>query len=569
MAQPTCDKPVSGAAGNRVSRVDWKRWSRTLATPTGLAWIGFFISLMFLFCRLGFCNPRDLNNIWLSSDTLYPVNVFTDTLIDGYSLSGWKFSIAPCWFPDLVLAGLFLALTQNVILATLFAGFIQIALIVGAFVLIRRAVRTIQPITQDVFLLAAGVGITLFVAIHPDLYYPALYQFFIPQSHVGSLCVVLYGLALALLCVRHVYESGAAPKHLVIIYAVICTLGGMSNLLFMIQMLAPLTVSLGLAIVFTVLPIRTSFVSLGLGWSAAATGAVLNRVLFDTTALSKQSAINYESVMVSLDIFSRGFVAKLLARDHLHVIAALWVLVGVFYVLHILRVAMKNSARALSLSQRMTVVFFLSCVLSAIFSAGAIILGGSNGLAVLKNYEWSMHYVHPAFLLPLFGLPLAISWSSLLENPKLARIVAIALGLFALLAPSYYLVGLPSSPKSIRTYVPPFVRFVDDLATREGLQYGVGGYWQARPATLLSKTGIRVYAVDNALQPLLWANNSEWYSKALKNRVIKPRIDFVILDDQIAHMTREQAVQVMGEPTREERFENTRVLIYRNAVPRP
>ena len=111
-----------------------------------------------------FFNPRDLNNIWLSSDTLYPVNVFTDTLIDGYSLLGWKFSIAPCWFPDLVLAGLFLALTQNVILATLFAGFIQIALTVGAFVLIRRAVRTIQPITQDVFLLAAGVGITLFLS---------------------------------------------------------------------------------------------------------------------------------------------------------------------------------------------------------------------------------------------------------------------------------------------------------------------------------------------------------------------------------------------------------------------
>ena len=62
-------------------------------------------------------------------------------------------------------------------------------------------------------------------------------------------------------------------------------------------------------------------------------------------------------------------------------------------------------------------------------------------------------------------------------------------------------------------------------------------------------------------RPLLWANNSEWYSKALKNRVIKPRIDFVILDDQIAHMTREQAVQVMGEPTSEAHFENTRVLV--------
>ena len=180
-----------------------------------------------------------------------------------------------------------------------------------------------------------------------------------------------------------------------------------------------------------------------------------------------------------------------------------------------------------------------------------------------------MHYLHPAFLLPLFGLPLAISWSSILENPKLARTVSIVLSLIALLAPAYYLVGLPSSPQSIRTYVPPFVRFIDDLATREGLRYGVGGYWQARPVTLLSRTGVRVYSVDNSLRPFLWANNSEWYSKDLKNRATKPRIDFVILDDQIAHMTREQAVQVMGEPTREARFENTRVLIFRNATPRP
>ena len=158
--------------------------------------------------------------------------------------------------------------------------------------------------------LAAGVGITLFVANRPDLYYPSLYQFFIPQTHVGSLCVVLYGLALALLCVRRVYESGAVPKPLLLIYAALCALGGMSNLLFMVQMLAPLTASLGLAIVFTILPMRTSFVPIGLGWSAAAIGAILNRVLFDTTSLSKQSAINYESVMVSLDIFARGYVAK-------------------------------------------------------------------------------------------------------------------------------------------------------------------------------------------------------------------------------------------------------------------
>ena len=139
-SQPTLAKPHSAATADRSAGVNWPRRPRALATPTGLAWLGFLLSLIFLFCQLSSSSPAVLN-MWLSSDTLYPVNVFTDTFIDGYSLSGWQFSIAPCWFPDLVLVGLFFGLTQNVILATLLAGFIQIALIVGAFVLVRKAVQ--------------------------------------------------------------------------------------------------------------------------------------------------------------------------------------------------------------------------------------------------------------------------------------------------------------------------------------------------------------------------------------------------------------------------------------------
>ena len=165
MAQPTCVKPVPGAAGNRVSRVDWKRWSRTLATPAGLAWLGFFLSLVFLFCRLGVLQSEGseqhlaVERHLVSGQRVYR---HPDRRVFIVRLEIFHRAML---VSDLVLAGLFLALTQNVILATLFAGFIQIALIVGAFVLIRRAVRTTQPITQDVFLLAAGVNITLFVAI--------------------------------------------------------------------------------------------------------------------------------------------------------------------------------------------------------------------------------------------------------------------------------------------------------------------------------------------------------------------------------------------------------------------
>lgn len=560
---PVPHEPAAGAAGGAPDRSRWRRQPlQALVTPVGLAWLGLILSLIVLFLRLSAADPAVLG-MWLSSDTLYPVNVFTDIFIDGYSLSGWQFSIAPCWFPDLVLVGLFLGLTQNVILATLFAGFIQIPLIIGAFVLIGRAVRTAQPMAQHVVLVGVGIGITLFVAIQPGLYYPGLYQFFLPQTHVGSLCVVLYGLALALLCVRQSYESERLSWRLPLIYGLVCLASGMSNLLYLVHMLAPLTVSLAFAVVFTLLPLRVCLVPIGIGWPAALLGVVLNRVLFNTTDVSAQSAINYERAMLSLDVFMRGAVAHLLARDPLHLLAILWAILCILYLLAAMRSAVMSGASHLSLSQRMSVTFFLSCFLSAVMSIGAIVIGGSNGLADFKNYVWTMHYLHPAFLLPLFGLPLALSWIVRIRVIPVNRTAVLPVGALAVVAPAYCLANTWLPPSLIHHYVPPFVRSVDDLAQREGLHYGLGGYWQARLVTLLSKHGVRAYAVNGDLEPFLWVSNREWYSQEYRDRKKRPPVDFVILDDPLWKISRERVIRLLGEPAEEARCDGARVLIYR------
>lgn len=532
-----------------------------LAAPTALAWLGFLLSLVFLFTQLSAADPSVLN-MWLSSDTLYPVNVFTDTFMDGYSLSGWQFSIAPCWFPDLVLVGLFLGLTRNVILATLLAGFIQIALIVGAFAVIRRAVRVTGGAAQNVLLLGTGVAITLFVATKPGLYYPGLYQFFLPQTHVGSLWVVLFGLGLALLWIRRAYEGIAVSWTFVGAYALVCLLGGMSNVLFIVHMVAPLTLSLVFAVGFGMLPLRPTVLPVAAGWVASSVGAVLNRVLFNTTAVGAQSEIQYERIMVSLDTFMRGAAGKLLAGDRLHLLAVLWGIVCLAYVIAVLRKAVRNGVALLSLTERMTAVFFCSCLISSIFSMGAIVAGGSNGLAVFKDYQWSMHYMHPAFLVPLFGLPLAVSWTNLFNLPQVRRTVSFAGAAIAFLVPVVFLVRSSMPAQSIHLYTPPLVSFIDQLAQRDGLRYGLGGYWQARLVTLLSGRGVRAYAVDGSLHPLLWVSNREWYAELFTSKNPARRVDFVILDDPAWKISREEAVRVFGDPVREETFNNTRVLIY-------
>src|SRR5262249_46493471 len=69
--------------------------ARTLFNyPELIGWSCLVLALLFLFIRLGLSDDNSLGR-WITSDTLYPVNVFTDVLQDGHSLSGWKFTIAP------------------------------------------------------------------------------------------------------------------------------------------------------------------------------------------------------------------------------------------------------------------------------------------------------------------------------------------------------------------------------------------------------------------------------------------------------------------------------------------
>jgi hypothetical protein len=107
------------------------------------------------------------------------------------------------------------------------------------------------------------------------------------------------------------------------------------------------------------------------------------------------------------------------------------------------------------------------------------------------------------------------------------------------------------------------VRVIDEVAPTKALRYGYAGYWQARLITLLSRSGVRSYAVDGVMNPFLWANNADWYRQSLEDRSTPPQIDFVVLDDPLFKLSREAAVRAFGEPASEMRVRDTRVLIYK------
>ncbi|MGA3041055.1 MAG: hypothetical protein ABSF54_09750 [Bryobacteraceae bacterium] len=546
---------------------------RLLARNASLvAWAGLILSIVCLFLKLGAADPASLS-VWISSDTLALVNVATDVLGDGFSFSGWRFSIVTFCFPDVFAAGLFWMVTRNPIAATLLAGFLQVVLLVVVFFWIREAVGFGDPSLQNVFLLAFSVTITLFVADHIGLTYPDFHHLFLPGTHVGSLVVSLAALASGLLCIRRVSERARVSPRLVILYAALCLLAGMSNLMFFPQMLLPFTVAIGFAALFNIFPLRDCWQPILAGWPATGAGIVLSRVLFHTAAVSAQSQISRHAALTALDVFARGAMHHMLALETLHVMALAWILVCLAIVAATLRAVRGRHPERVDLRRRMLCLFCVWSLLSALCSTGAIIAGGSNGLTVFKDYNWTTHYLQSVFFIPLFGLPMLLSWFIHRLAPGASQFLAFSVGLVVLAVAVIRLASVPRPQTEITHYRPPLVQFLDSQASLYGLKYGVGGYWQSRITTLLSSKGLRVYAVDGSFNPFLWETNVDWYTQQVHARRKKPPVDFVILDDPAFKLSREGAKGIFGEPTRELRFQDTRVLIYtggtRNVMPSP
>jgi hypothetical protein len=306
---------------------------------------------------------------------------------------------------------------------------------------------------------------------------------------------------------------------------------------------------------------------MAVGWLAAAIGAELNRALFTVSDVSIQSTVGLEPATTAFDVFVHGFVRRLLAGDLLHVWAVLWVCVCIGNIVWFRRCLRASGISRMTDSQLLTAIFFTICLTSAVLSVAAIILGGSNGLVELKDYQWSMHYLHQTFLVPLFGLIVSAAWvCNKILNNKAANAVAWTVAVIVLVVTATRLIAAPPPVTPIYAYRPPLVRYLDENAQKENLHYGYAGYWQARLIALLSRAGVRAYAVDGSMNPYLWVSNSEWYSQSLEDRTRPPRISFVVLDYPKWKLTREAAVGVFGDPDEETQVNGTRILIYKRGA---
>ena len=62
-------------------------------------------------------------------------------------------------------------------------------------------------------------------------------------------------------------------------------------------------------------------------------------------------------------------------------------------------------------------------------------------------------------------------------------------------------------------YYPPLVACIDKATSERGIYAGVGGYWDAKYISILSKHGVKISQVKVNFDPDIWINNPYWYER--------------------------------------------------------
>jgi hypothetical protein len=325
----------------------------------------------------------------------------------------------------------------------------------------------------------------------------------------------------------------------------------MSDALFIAQFIIPTVALIVLFLVFKLMPFRKgAYLGLAILYATAG-GLALYRL---PTWLGSDRIVFYGS-------YFKPSVEQLLNNFYLVItiiptawesspwINTIWI---IFYTACLLKIVSTKPylKRDLGSVQKRLLIFFTFLMIQL---AANIV----SGFTITT--EPGVRYFLPIVFTPLFwGWPFLMAampgWMKLLRGRKLV-IAAAALPVLALFLLFTHTLSIPYLLQSANA-VPDFVKCMDQKAGAQNLRRGMANYWQARPVTLFSKTGLVVVQVDPTLAPFRILNNSDGYADLF---------DFVIISNDPRYgywMDRDFVLEKFGSPASTFFCEQSEILVY-------
>jgi hypothetical protein len=361
----------------------------------------------------------------------------------------------------------------------------------------------LAAVTLTVLYLAAG-------ALWPDVGL----TIFMPTNHGMHFPVAL--LVLALFLADATRPSAAAAAAFVALSALLL----LSDLIFFAWLFAPLALASFVAFALVRRDPRGLLrAALLIGGAAAASG--LAKLAVEATGRFNRRTMRGAKSLEEV----RGAFAEFL-RDLPQVDGALW-LALVALVVALAALAPLWLAQAQRLPDALASRLGEPARERLLWASGVTFLGLALGAAIpLATGVWS-HRAHARFFVSLAFFPSVwIAHAALAAGvagwPGGLRAVALASVVLGAVAACSGFEGFALA--RVRAPHPERVAALDALASQHGLRVGLGGYWIANETRALSRSGLRVLAVEPDLDPYVWSTSADVYFET-------DGFDFVILED--------------------------------------
>jgi hypothetical protein len=512
------------------------------------AWGVLLLSLACLIAHIAHLPEQQARLDWFQGDSLFPAHLMQNVLVEGGNYATWKSPPAPFVFPDWPIVGLVVYATGRPVVANLAFLCINYLVLVLAAVGCNRLVGGRLVEHREVWLLLSLSSLVVMTVWQVSY---TLNFLFLPAFHAGTCAWAMVAVYLFMLIQERGRQQKSSWAWLVSL-AAICFLLGLSDLLTILYLSAPLTAAVIVSKYFSGGEWKRQLAPLGAVWLATIVGAKTTDWFVLRANPDDLSTITFNSLYLNVTIFCKNASLYLVRGEFTHVAGFLLTLIGIGGLIYLMWSGRQPAA---SEARRRQILFVGYGAFSVWSIICGIVLGGSSTLWVANDYYFCAHYWLTATYMPFIVLPFCMDWLVTSRSPTwVNRLTLTTTGGLALGVACLLLACLRTPAEyDVWNYQPSIVTQMDAIAEEHDLHAGFVDYWEAREIGLFSKTHVRALPIlADSLGYFYWMTNKEWTETSSAVSSEKEGIEFVLTGGlRGSKVSRDTVIKIFGVPTAE------------------
>jgi len=482
---------------------------------------------LFLYLFLNSIDDYKIGSFF-NGDTVYLPSLYKDIFIDRFSISGWHFSAAPSFFPDMLLYFILMFITGDLTISTFIYAIIQPVLLLLSFLILLKLI--FRGFDLDSLGAACIIfSVIFFLSINSISMFNIFIFLFIPNYHFSVFIMSMFSL---ILLIRYLQSRNF--KYLSILF-ILTLITSSSDLLFLEMFVLPAILTL---IILYLLKLVNKHDFAYFILTVAPAGFI---ALMFYYVLKK----NYMLSVIQLpkndgfDFFSRisVFINEIKNNSSFMIVFISLILLLIFSFIFF------KKTRA-NLSEFDTIVpIWTYKIFSCILAVFAVFFP-----AALLDREAMVTLRYSCFVPFILLFNTVIYYLFYLKTGHFEILKSIKSGVFCtLFIFAFFRLAFPLPHVNLINYYPPLTKFLDDNSDRYKLKFGISNYSNAKLNTVFSKKGIRVYQIqiiNDKLFPYFHINNHNWYIDEKGSKYSNSYYNFILSEG----LPPEGIIKIFGMP---------------------